>query len=59
MLKIFMDFNDNELNQIYEFLREQNIHMIPVTEIEYKNFWIYINNILGPVFIENAVNVHK
>jgi hypothetical protein len=59
MLKNFKDFTEEELMEIDEFLRENNIHMIDTSEREYKNFWIYINYILGPVFIENTVDINK
>ena len=59
MLKNFKDFTEEELMEIDDFLRENNIHMLDTSEREYKNFWIYINYILGPVFIENTVDINK
>jgi hypothetical protein len=59
MLKNFRQFSEMELNKIYELLKENNIYMINVTETEYKNYWVYINNILGPVFVESTVDIHK
>jgi hypothetical protein len=59
MLKNFRDFTEDELMEIDEFLRENNIHMIDISEREYKNYWIYINYVLGPVFIENTVDINK
>jgi len=59
MLRNFNEFSETELNKIYEILQENNIYMIPVTESEYRNYWTYINKILGPVFISSSIDVHK
>jgi hypothetical protein len=58
MLKNFSQFTETELNKILETLQENNMYMIPVTETEYRNYWIYINKILGPVFISSTINVN-
>jgi trehalose-6-phosphate synthase len=59
MLKNFMDFSEEELMKIDDFLRDNNIHMINISEIDYKNYWIYMNYVIGPVFIENTVDINK
>lgn len=58
MLKNFNQFTETELSSILEILQENNIYMIPVSETEYRNYWIYINKILGPVFISSTINVN-
>ena len=57
ILKNFNQFTETELSKILEILQENNIYMIPVTETEYRNYWIYINKILGPVFVSSTINV--
>lgn len=52
MLSNYKDYTSDELDIISEMLKENNIHMIELSDIEYKNYWIYINQILTPVFIE-------
>ena len=46
MLINYKDYTSKELEIINEMLKESNIHMIELTDIEYKNYWIYINQIL-------------
>jgi len=57
MLKNFNQFTETEISKILEILQENNIYMIPVTETEYRNYWIYINKILGPVFVSSTMNL--
>jgi hypothetical protein len=59
MLRNFSQFNEQELNEIDELLRENNIYMINLTETDYRNYWIYMNKILTPVFVENTIDMHK
>lgn len=59
MLKNFSQFNEKELEKIKDFLRDKNIYMINVSETEYKNYWIYMNKILGDVFVASTVDIHK
>lgn len=59
MLRNFNQFTESELNKIHELLRDNNIYMIPVSETEYKNFWIYMNKILGPIFIESTIDINN
>jgi hypothetical protein len=59
MLKNFRQFSESDINRIYEKLKENNIYMIIVSEMEYRNYWIYMNNILGSVFTEGTVDIHK
>ena len=57
MLSNYKDYTSKELEIINEMLKESNIHMIELTDIEYKNYWIYINQILTPVFIESTIDI--
>jgi hypothetical protein len=59
MLRNFSQFNEKDLEKISDFLRDRNIYMINVSETEYKNYWIYMNQILGDVFIASTVDIHK
>lgn len=59
MLRNFANFSDDDLMKIEELLRENNIYMISISEIDYKNYWIYMNYIIGPVFVENTVDINK
>ena len=59
MLRNFENFSDDDLMKIEELLRENNIYMISISEIDYKNYWIYMNYIIGPVFVENTVDINK
>jgi hypothetical protein len=59
MLRNFSQFNEQELTEIDDLLRENNIYMINITETDYKNYWIYMNKILTPVFVENSIDMQK
>lgn len=68
ILQNFSSYNAEELNeviffiifrQIDEFLQEQNIYMIETTEIDYRDYWIYVNKILLPVFVSNSFDMNK
>jgi hypothetical protein len=59
MLKNFSQFSVDDLEKINDFLRDKNIYMINVSENEYKNYWIYMNKILGDVFVACTVDIHK
>lgn len=59
MLRNFSQFNEKDLEKISDFLRDRNIFMINVSETEYKNYWIYMNQILGDVFVSSTVDIHK
>lgn len=57
MLSNYKNFTEEELYIISEKLKENNIYMVNVSDIEYKNYWIYINQILSPVFIESSIDI--
>ena len=59
MLKNASQFCGTDLEKIKEFLRDRNIYMILPTELDYKNYRIYMNQILGDVFIESTIDIHK
>jgi hypothetical protein len=59
MLRNFSQFNEKDLEKISDFLRDRNIFMINVSETEYRNYWIYMNQILGDVFVSSTVDIHK
>lgn len=59
MLKNFMNFSEEELNDLNQFLETKNIFIVNTTETEYKNYWIFINNILAPIFVENTIDMHN
>lgn len=57
MLKNFQSFTEDELNDIYDYLVDNNIYMVMVDSDVYTNYWIYINKILKSVFVENSIDV--
>ena len=59
MLKNYTQYSESELHKISEYLKDNNIYMIIVNENTYKNYWIYINNIIVPVFTDSTIDVHK
>lgn len=56
MLKNAEEYSNEELEEISQFLRENNIFMVNVPEKDIKNYWIYVNSIMCPIFVESAVD---
>jgi trehalose-6-phosphate synthase len=59
MLKNYTQYSEQELNKINDFLKDNNIYMIMVNDLAYKNYWIYINHIISPVFTDSAIDIQK
>jgi hypothetical protein len=59
MLKNHSQYSESELDKINEFLKDNNIYMIMANETVYKNYWIFMNNIMAPVFVDSTIDMHK
>jgi galactitol-specific phosphotransferase system IIB component len=59
MLKNFQQYSEEDLENIKEILKERNIYMVNITETDYKNYWIYIDQIIGDVFVSSTIDIHK
>jgi hypothetical protein len=59
MLRNQSQYSESELDKINEFLKDNNIYMIMVNETDYKNYWIFMNNIMAPVFVDSTIDMHK
>lgn len=59
MLKNAYKYTEDELNEIYEFLKQHNVYMVNVPDNDYKNFWIYINQIISPIFVQSAIDIRN
>ena len=62
MLENYENFYDENLkdnidNDLIEFLKYEKIYIVNPTLKDYKNYWIYINHILGKIFYENKIPV--
>ena len=57
MLRNAYQYNEEQLKEINTFLKKNNIYMVTVSEIDYTNYWIYINQILSPVFVQSAIDI--
>ena len=56
MLKNMDDFDEIDLEEIYSFLEEKMIYVVPVKKKQYEEYYIYYNNILMPAFIDNSIS---
>lgn len=60
MLENYFQFEEDDLVEIQNFLEEKNIYLVtPDHKSDYTNFWIYVNNIITPVFVECSLNIHN
>ena len=59
MLKNMIDFSEDQLHDLNLFLESKNIFLVNTTETEYKNYWIYMNKILSPIFVDDTIDVHN
>ena len=48
MLKNVNEFDEIDLDEIYGFLEEKMIYVVPVKKKQYEDYYIYYNNILVP-----------
>ena len=56
MLKNVNEFDEIDLDEIYGFLEEKMIYVVPVKKKQYEDYYIYYNNILVPAFIDNSIS---
>ena len=56
MLKNIEQFEEIDLDEIYFFLEEKMIYVVPVKKKQYEDYYIYYNNILVPSFIDNSIS---
>ena len=56
MLKNIEEFEEIELDEIYGYLEEKMIYVVPVKKKQYEDYFIYYNNILVPAFIDNSIS---
>ena len=59
MLRNIDDFTEIEIYQIIDFLQEQNIYLVNVDKKISNNFWIYINEIISPIFSKSQVEIEN
>ena len=59
MLRNYKSFDEDELNDIYEYLVDNNIYMVITDDNDYNNYWIYLNKILKSVFTKNSIDIHN
>ena len=56
MLRNEDEFDEIDLEEIYTFLEEKMIYVVPVKKKQYEEYYIYYNNILMPAFIDNSIS---
>ena len=59
MLRNIDDFTEIEIFQIIDFLQEQHIYLVNVDKNISNNFWIYINEIISPIFSKSQVEIEN
>ena len=59
MLKNAYQYNEDELSEIYEFLKQRNVYMVNIPEKIYNDFWIYINQIISPIFVQSSIDIRN
>ena len=56
MLKNIEEFDEIEYEEIYLYLEEKMIYVVPIKKKQYEDYYIYYNNILLPTFIDNSIS---
>ena len=59
MLRNIDDFTESEVYQLMDFLQEQLIYLVYVNKKSSDNFWIYIKEIISPIFSKSQVEIEN
>ena len=59
MLRNYKKFNEEQLNNISNFLLKSNIYLIIPDKNDYRDYWIYTNFLLKNIFVNNTINVKE
>ena len=59
MLKNLFDFDEDEQEEIMGFLEEKNIYVVQCSKTEYQDYWIYMDEVISPVFIDSSIDINN